>query len=680
MRTYVLATLLCVMTACASDDEATRSAPVTATTLRMADWNIQVNGEGTDGRTDLTRTYATLRAKAADVDIITCNECYASTISSFATRLSNDTGVTWYPANFDVGSHNHSGVWSRYRFVSTPVVHSYSVPASMDDGPKTAGEVDIDVNGRAVHLVVTRLCSPCGGGVRATQAQELVTWAAGFGEPRIIAGDFNDNPGASSTSTMAAAYVDSYRQAQADHTATAYTDNPSGHTHGCNSIDYIWLSAGATGVSLLDATVPDLRATPLSNPNSAVTEKVGCSDDYGVRPSDHNMVKASFLVGTAAPAQLPAGWTAADVGAVGQAGSTSYAGGAFTIDAGGTSVYSTADAFHFVYQPWTGDGSIVARVDAIAANGGSDAGAGVMFRETLAADSRLATTLVFSSTKAKFRTRSSPGADVASTGPGSGSGAPRWVKLVRTGNHFDGYTSSDGAGWTAIGNADVVMPETLWIGLAGFREGNFTGATAQMTISNVAFASPGVASPWRTGDIGADDVAGTTSSSAGTYTLDAGGTWIWSTADAYRTVYQPWRGDATLIADVTSLSSGGGTDAAAGVVLRDGLGASAPVVTMLVFASGKAKFRWRGADGAAITSATSIGPSSGTAPPRWVKLVRTGDHFAGYVSTDGASWGSPIGTVDQSLPTDLEAGIAAVREGNPGSTRAHAVVTALSLN
>lgn len=668
-----------MLIACASNDEATRSTPATATTLRVAHWNIQVNGEGTDGRTDLDRTYATLRAKAADADIITCNECYASTISSFATRLTNDTGVTWYSANFDVGSHNHSGAWSRYRFVSTPVIHSYSVPASMDDGPKTAGEVDVDVNGRTVHLVVTRLCSPCGGSVRATQAQELVSWAAGFGEPRLVTGDFNDNPGSASTSTMAAAYVDSFRQAQADHTAVAYSDNPSGHTHGCNSIDYIWLSRSASDVDLLDATVPDLRAAPLSNPNSAVTEKVGCSDDWGVRPSDHDMVKATFSFAASAPAGLPAGWTAADVGAVGQAGSTSYASGTLTIDAGGTSVYSTADAFHFAYQPWTGDGTLVARVDAIASNGGTDAGAGVMFRETLAADSPLATMLVFASTKAKFRTRTSPGADVASTGPSSGAGAPRWVKLVRTGNHFDGYTSSDGASWAAIGSADVAMPATLWVGLVGFREGNFSGATGQLTLSDVSFTSPGVATPWRTGDVGAVDVAGTTTSSGGTYTLDAGGTWIWSTADAFRFVDQPWRGDATVIADITSLTAGGGTDAAAGVMLRDGLGAGAPVVTMLVFASGKAKLRWRATDGAAITSSTSVGPSTGTAPPRWVKLVRTSNHFTGYVSTDGASW-TAIASADVALPADVLAGVAVVREGNPGSARAHAVASSLSVN
>jgi hypothetical protein len=308
----------------------------------------------------------------------------------------------------------------------------------------------------------------------------------------------------------------------------------------------------------------------------------------------------------------------------------------------------------------------------------------VTFRESAsAADSRLAAMLVFASGKAKFRDRTSPGADISSccsTGPSSGAGAPRWVKLTRTGDHFEGFISSDGTTWgSPIGTADVVMPSTLWVGLAGFREGDFSGATGQMVISNVSLASPGVPSPWRTGDVGAIDVAGATSYASGTYTVDAGGTWIWSTADSFRFVYQPWRGDGTLVAHIDSLSAGGGTDSAAGVVIRGDLGASSPLATMLVFSSGKAKFRYRATSGGDISSCCSVGPSTGNAPPRWVKLVRTGTRIDGYVSVDGTTWGSAVGSVALTLAADVYAGIAVVREGNPGSARARGVASSLSL-
>jgi len=48
---------------------------------------------------------------------------------------------------------------------------------------------------------------------------------------------------------------------------------------------------------------------------------------------------------------------------VGVAGSANYANGAFTVAGAGQGTFSTSsDAFHFVYQPLSGDGTMVARV------------------------------------------------------------------------------------------------------------------------------------------------------------------------------------------------------------------------------------------------------------------------------------------------------------------------------
>src|SRR5260370_23003813 len=72
----------------------------------------------------------------------------------------------------------------------------------------------------------------------------------------------------------------------------------------------------------------------------------------------------SFTVNT-----LPTAWADADVGTVGLAGSVSYANNVFTVQGAGCGFNNclnggsvTADAFHFVYQPLSGDGTIVARV------------------------------------------------------------------------------------------------------------------------------------------------------------------------------------------------------------------------------------------------------------------------------------------------------------------------------
>ncbi len=82
--------------------------------------------------------------------------------------------------------------------------------------------------------------------------------------------------------------------------------------------------------------------------------------------------------------QLPSVWSDGDIGAVGLQGSATYANGVFTVNAAGSGITSgSADAFHFAYQPLSGDGSIIARV--VSATQGATVG--VMVRETLDAGS-----------------------------------------------------------------------------------------------------------------------------------------------------------------------------------------------------------------------------------------------------------------------------------------------------
>src|SRR2546427_3350424 len=78
---------------------------------------------------------------------------------------------------------------------------------------------------------------------------------------------------------------------------------------------------------------------------------------------------------------LPVTWLDQDVGTVGLAGSASYANGAFTVAGAGLGTFSTSsDGFHFVYQPLSGDGTLVAR--GVSLQGSSAAQAWIMIRET----------------------------------------------------------------------------------------------------------------------------------------------------------------------------------------------------------------------------------------------------------------------------------------------------------
>src|SRR5207248_661150 len=75
-----------------------------------------------------------------------------------------------------------------------------------------------------------------------------------------------------------------------------------------------------------------------------------------------------------------------DIGTPAPAGSASYASGQFTVKGSGADIWGGADEFHFVYQPLSGNGTLIARV-ASQQNTSSWAKSGIMIRQSLAADS-----------------------------------------------------------------------------------------------------------------------------------------------------------------------------------------------------------------------------------------------------------------------------------------------------
>src|SRR5215467_1509259 len=91
---------------------------------------------------------------------------------------------------------------------------------------------------------------------------------------------------------------------------------------------------------------------------------------------------------------LASSWVDTDIGSVGLAGSASVTGGGvFSISGSGADIYYSADAFHYAYQPLSGDGSIVARVLSVQ-NTSNWAKSGVMIRESLTPDSAQADVVV----------------------------------------------------------------------------------------------------------------------------------------------------------------------------------------------------------------------------------------------------------------------------------------------
>ena len=173
---------------------------------------------------------------------------------------------------------------------------------------------------------------------------------------------------------------------------------------------------------------------------------------------------------------VPSPWSDADIGSVGQAGSATYLNGTFTVKGSGADIWNTADAFHFVYQPWTGDGEIIVQVESVQ-NTDVWAKAGVMIRETLNANSKHAMMVVTPGSGVSFQRRTSTGGSSVDTTT-TGRTAPEFLRLTRVGSTFTAYYSSTGTSWTQIGSATISMASTVQFGLPVTAHNNSALCTA----------------------------------------------------------------------------------------------------------------------------------------------------------------------------------------------------------
>ena len=415
------------------------------------------------------------------------------------------------------------------------------------------------------------------------------------------------------------------------------------------------LTWGAAG-----ATTYDVRLGTVNPPPQAAASVTGAS--YGVaglisgtryfwQIVAHNVSGAStgpvwsFTTAPAAPSPpatggVPAPWTMQDVGAVGLAGSATYAAPAFTVNGAGADIWGSADAFRYVYQTLSGDGHIIARVVSMQ-NTNSFAKAGVMLRESVAAGAAHVVLDVRPDGSVEFMTRPSAGGATTYLA-GALQTAPTWLKLARSGVTVTAYVSSNGSTWTTLGSTPLSIATTATLGLIVSSHDPSTSNTS--TFDNVAVASttattptPPPASPlpgpWTNKDVGSTGLAGSASVSNGTFTVKGAGADIWGTADAFQYVYQPLSGDGQIVSRVTAVQNTN-TFAKAGVMLRDTTAAGSPHVLLDVRPDGSIEFMARSSSG----GATTFIASGLQAPPLWLKLARTGNTATGWVSANGSDW------------------------------------------
>jgi regulation of enolase protein 1 (concanavalin A-like superfamily) len=176
----------------------------------------------------------------------------------------------------------------------------------------------------------------------------------------------------------------------------------------------------------------------------------------------------------------------ADIGAPGVAGSNSFASGLYTLAASGTGIGNTSDQFRFVSETFTGNGQITARV-ASQTNTSASAQAGVMFRETVNANSRFTFMALTPGNGFEFQGRDATGGATSLVKAASYTAPNNWVRIVRSGSTFTGYVSNNGTTWTQAGVDTNPMATAVQIGLAVSSDSNTVAGTA--TFDNVQITS-----------------------------------------------------------------------------------------------------------------------------------------------------------------------------------------------
>jgi len=180
------------------------------------------------------------------------------------------------------------------------------------------------------------------------------------------------------------------------------------------------------------------------------------------------------------PRPIGSPWSNSDVGmGVNGSASNSCSGGSnvINISASGFSTASS-DKLHLVYQTLCSNGEITARVLNVASGGW----AGITLRESLMPGSKKVALKTQLSSVIRREIRS------ATNGPASilnfNRPAHVWLRLVRNGSNFTGYTSTNGSDWDFAFVATVPMTGCIYAGL--FAESINNNVETNVSFDNVS--------------------------------------------------------------------------------------------------------------------------------------------------------------------------------------------------
>ena len=199
-------------------------------------------------------------------------------------------------------------------------------------------------------------------------------------------------------------------------------------------------------------------------PGSTVALSMPGSILAGLALTSHNQGvpgTVTFDTVSVTPGEVPppgfaclTGWTCADIGNTSPAGSQSLSGSTWTVLGGGADIFGTADAFHFVWQGLTADGSLSAQVVS-QSDSSSWAKAGPMLRATTDPGSPYYAAFVTPGNGITVQWRSTQG---GSTGQVTTTGVAQvYLKVARAGDVFMAFSSPDGVTWTLVPGSTITL-------------------------------------------------------------------------------------------------------------------------------------------------------------------------------------------------------------------------------
>jgi beta-glucanase (GH16 family) len=153
-----------------------------------------------------------------------------------------------------------------------------------------------------------------------------------------------------------------------------------------------------------------------------------------------------------------------DIGAVSLAGRDDLdESGTWTVQGSGD-IWGSSDRCHFVYLPMVRDGWILAQVSGID-NPDPDAKAGVMIRESLAADAKNAALFLKAGSRLELQSRDTNGGATTALFSIPEISAPYGLYLERAGDDFSAWGTTDYQSWQYLGTTTIPMTDRVYIGL-----------------------------------------------------------------------------------------------------------------------------------------------------------------------------------------------------------------------